>query len=191
MLAVLILIGFTAVIAQIVLMRELMVVFCGNEMSLGLVLASWLLWTAIGCVALGRLATRTRNPRGLMALFELLVALAFPLTIFLARATKGLLQSVPGEILGPGPMILTSLVILSAFCFLSGGLFAVGSRLYSQEAGASTLAGTSNVYLLEALGSGLGGVLASLLLIRSFTSFQIAAQTRAERFQKVDVACPR
>src|SRR5208282_1671723 len=46
--AVLVLIGFTAVIAQIVLMRELMVVFCGNEMSLGLMLASWLVWTAIG-----------------------------------------------------------------------------------------------------------------------------------------------
>jgi spermidine synthase len=173
-LAVLMLIGFTAVIAQIVLMRELMVVFCGNEMSLGLMLASWLLWTAIGSSALGRLATRTLQPRRLMALLELLVALSFPLAIFMARASKGAFQSVPGEILGPGPMILTSLVVLSAFCLLSGGLFAVGSRLFAREAGSSTLAGTSNVYLLEALGSGLGGILASLLLIRYLTSFQIA-----------------
>lgn len=168
------LIGFTAVIAQIVLMRELMVVFCGNEMSLGLMLASWLVWTAIGSSGLGRLASRTTQPRRLMALLEVLVALAFPLAIFLARASKGVFQSVPGEILGPGPMILTSLVVLSAFCLLSGGLFAVGSRLFAQEASTSTLAGTSNVYLLEALGSGLGGILASLLLIRYFTSFQIA-----------------
>jgi spermidine synthase len=174
-LAILMLIGFTAVIAQIVLMRELMVVFCGNEMSLGLMLASWLLWTAIGSSALGRLASRTSQPRRLMALLELLVALTFPLAIFLARASKGAFQSVPGEILGPGPMILTSLVVLSAFCLLSGGLFAVGSRLFAQETGTSTTAGTSNVYLLEALGSGLGGVLASLLLIRYLTSFQIAA----------------
>src|SRR5271157_6341574 len=174
-LAVLMLIGLTAVIAQIVLMRELMVVFCGNEMSLGLMLASWLMWTAIGSSALGRLAARTPQPRRLMALLEVLVALAFPLAIFLARASKGAFQSVPGEILGPGPMILTSLVVLSAFCLLSGGLFAVGSRLFAQEAGTSTLTGTSNVYLLEALGSGLGGILASLLLIRYFTSFQIAA----------------
>ena len=175
MVAVLILIGFTAVIAQIVLMRELMVVFCGNEMSLGLMLASWLLWTAIGSSALGRLATRTHQPRRLMALLEVFVALSFPLAIFLARASKGAFQSVPGEILGPGPMILTSLVVLSVFCLLSGGLFAVGSRLYSEEAGTSSPSGTSNVYLLEALGSGLGGVLASVLLIRYFTSFQIAA----------------
>jgi spermidine synthase len=174
-LAVLILIGFTAVIAQIVLMRELMVVFCGNEMSLGLVLASWLLWTAIGSIGLGRLATRTPNPHGLMAWFEILIALTFPATIFLARASKRVLQSVPGEILGPGSMLLTFLVILSAFCLLSGGLFAVGSRLYSREAGTSTLAGTSNVYLLEALGSGLGGAFASLLLIGYFSSFQIAS----------------
>jgi spermidine synthase len=174
-LAVLILIGFTAVIAQVVLMRELMVVFCGNEMSLGLMLASWLLWTAIGSSGLGRLARRTTQPRRLMACLEVLVALAFPLAIFLTRASKGVFQSVPGEILGPGPMILTSLAVLSAFCLLSGGLFAVGSRLLAQEADTSTLAGTSNVYLLEALGSGLGGVLASLLLIRYFASFQIAA----------------
>ena len=37
------LIGFTSVIAQIVLMRELIVVFYGNEISLGIMLAGWLL----------------------------------------------------------------------------------------------------------------------------------------------------
>jgi len=143
MLAVLILIGFTAVIAQIVLLRELMIVFCGNEMSLGLMLASWLLWTAIGSSGLGPLARRTAQPRRLMALLQVFVALTLPLAIFLARASKGFFQSVPGEILGPGLMILTSLVVLSAFCLVSGGLFAVGSRLSAQETGTSTLAGTS------------------------------------------------
>ena len=173
--AVLILIGFTAVIAQIVLMRELMVVFCGNEMSLGLMLASWLVWTAIGSGGLGRWAARTRRPRRLMAGLEVSVGLAFPLAIYSARASRGMFPSVPGEILGPGPMALTSLVVLSAFCVLSGGLFAVGSRLFAEETGTSTTTGSSNVYLLETLGSGVGGVLASLLLIRYLTSFQIAA----------------
>ena len=48
------LIGFTSVIAQIVLMRELIVVFYGNEISLGIMLAGWLLWTAIGSSVSGR-----------------------------------------------------------------------------------------------------------------------------------------
>ena len=43
---VLALIGFTATVAQIVLLRELMVVFYGNEISMGVMLACWLLWTA-------------------------------------------------------------------------------------------------------------------------------------------------
>ena len=162
-------------IAQIVLMRELMVVFYGNEMSLGLMLASWLLWTAIGSSALGRWAVRTQRPRRLMAFLEVLVAVAFPFAIFLVRASKAAFQSVPGEILGPGPMILTSLVVLSLFCLVSGGLFAAGSGLYAQEAGTTTIAGTSHVYLLEALGSTFGGILASLLLIQHFAGFEIAA----------------
>ena len=45
------LIGFNAVVGQIVLMRELIVVFSGNEISLGIMLASWLFWTAIGSYA--------------------------------------------------------------------------------------------------------------------------------------------
>jgi spermidine synthase len=172
---VLVLIGFTAVVAQIVLMRELIVVFCGNEISLGLMLANWLLWTAIGSGLLGRLAWRVSRPRLLMAGLQVLIAVTFPMTILAVRLSKAAFQSVPGEILGPAPMFVTSLVTLSFFCVVSGWLFAAGSRLYADEVGASTAAATGAVYLLEALGSGLGGILASLMLIRYLTAFDIAS----------------
>ncbi|HVM74597.1 MAG TPA: fused MFS/spermidine synthase [Candidatus Saccharimonadales bacterium] len=173
-LAVLVLIGFTAVIAQIVLMRELMVVFHGNEMSLGWMLASWLLWTAIGSAAIGRLASRIGEAHRVVAILQILAAIALPLSIFLVRSSRNVLQSVPGEVLGPGPMLFTSLLVLSIFCLVSGGLFSAGSLLYAREAGASTAEGTSRMYLVEAVGSGLGGALASLLLIRSCQPFTIA-----------------
>src|ERR1019366_7382324 len=158
---VLVLIGFTAAIAQIVLMRELMVVFYGNEISLGLMLGSWLFWTAAG-----RLAVRTREPRRLMAGLEALVAVALPATILAVRASKAVLEAVPGESLGPGPMLLGSLATLSVFSVLSGALFAAGSRFYAEQAAASTGEATGSVYLLEALGSAAGGVLAGLVLVR-------------------------
>jgi len=96
------LVGFTAVIAQIVLMRELMVVFCGNEMSLGP--------HACELAPLDGDRQQRAGPRGLAdtaaspahGSLEVLVALAFPLAIFMARASKGAFQSVPGEILGRG-----------------------------------------------------------------------------------------
>jgi spermidine synthase len=168
------LIGFTSVIAQIVLMRELIVVFYGNEISLGIMLASWLLWTAIGSTALGRVSGRWRESGKLMACLETCLAVVLPPTILAVRASRLVFQSVPGETLGPGPMFLTSCATLSAFCLLSGGLFAAGSKLCGDQTRTSTASAASSVYLLEAAGSGLGGVLASLVLIRHCTSFEIA-----------------
>lgn len=170
----LILIGFTATIAQIVLLRELVVVFYGNEICFGLVLAGWLLWTALGSGVLGRLGARVPDPRLLMAGLQCVIALVLPLTILCVRASKTAFRPVPGEILGPWPMFLTSIAVLSVFCTASGLLFAVGAHACAREAGAATAAGSSSVYLLEAIGSGGGGLLASFLLIRYLDAFQIA-----------------
>jgi spermidine synthase len=155
-------------------MRELMVVFYGNEISLGLMLGSWLFWTAAGSAMAGRLVARTREPRRLMAGLEALVALALPATILAVRASRGVLEGVPGESLGPGTMLLGSLATLSLFSVLSGGLFAAGSRLYANQAATSTGEATGSVYLLEALGSAAGGVLAGLVLVRYVAPLEIA-----------------
>jgi spermidine synthase len=155
-------------------MRELMVVFYGNEISLGLMLGSWLFWTAAGSGIAGRLAARTREPRRLMAGLEALVAVALPASILAVRASKAVLETVPGESLGPGPMLLGSLATLSVFCVLSGALFATGSRLYADQAVTSTGEATGSVYLLEAVGSAAGGVLAGLVLVRTVAPLEIA-----------------
>ncbi|MFZ0960105.1 MAG: spermidine synthase, partial [Terriglobia bacterium] len=172
---VLLLVGFTAVIVQVVMMRELLVVFYGNELALGVVLANWLMWTAVGASLLGRWATRTRNPRKLVAGLQALLAFALPLTLLAVRASKGFCQSTPGEILGPVPMFLTSFATLSVFCMISGGLYAAGSRLFADISAASTATATGAVYLLEAAGSGVGGLLAGLALVRLANPFAITA----------------
>ncbi len=166
-------IGFTAVVAQIVLMRELVVVFCGNEISLGLILATWLLWTAIG----GSLFARLRlpaSPRVAAAVLQLAAGLSFPLTIALVRSARLAFRLTPGELLGPAAMFLICVAVLAAFCALSGWLFAQASRLYADEYKASNATASGTVYLLEALGSCAGGLLASLVLLRYCTAVQIA-----------------
>jgi len=40
--------GFTSTVAQVLLVRELVAVFYGNELVLGLILAAWLAWGALG-----------------------------------------------------------------------------------------------------------------------------------------------
>lgn len=171
---VLIVIGFTATVAQIILLRELLVIYYGNEISLGVILANWLIWVAFGSGVLGRFLASRNRPGRTLAILQLAAAISLPLTIISSRMVLSISGAVAGEILSPGTMFISSLLILSVFCSISGAMFAVGSRLYSRAAKTTAAAGTSSVYLLEALGAGIGGLLASLVMIRSFSGLEIA-----------------
>jgi spermidine synthase len=177
--AALALCGFSAVVGQIVLMRELIQVFNGNEIALGILLATWLLWTALGSAftsALARApASQPSRSRLAVAALECLLAASFPATIWALRCAKSFFQTVPGELVGPVPMLLTSLVCLSVFCAASGALFVAAARMIAAELDLSARTGASAAYLLEAAGSALGGVLASVVLVRFLDAFQIAA----------------
>jgi spermidine synthase len=173
--AALALVGFSAVIGQIVLMRELIVVFNGNEMSLGIMLATWLLWTAAGsglssCIALGE-----KNTRRAVAALDCLLAASLPPSIWALRAAKSFFQAVPGELVGPAPMMLSSLACLSLFCLISGALFVAAARMCKQECNFSSRRAASSAYMFEAVGSAIGGIVASLLFLRFLSPFQIAA----------------
>ncbi len=172
--AALALTGFSAVAGQIVLMRELMVVFNGNEISLGMMLATWLFWTAAGSSLSSSLGLGAKNPRRATAVLECLLAASLPATIWALRAAKSIFQTVPGELVGPLPMLLTTLVCLSVFCAASGALFVVAARMYESEREVTARVAAGSAYLLEAAGSAISGIVASLVLLRFFESFQIA-----------------
>lgn len=172
--AALALVGFSAVTGQIVLMRELIVVFNGNEISLGVMLAAWLFWTAAGSSLAGLPRLRTHNPRHATAALECLLAASLPPTIWALRASKAPFQTVPGELVGLLPMLLSTLVCLSVFCLVCGALFVLAARLYEIEGIVTPRAAAGSAYLVEAAGSALGGIVASIVLLRFLGSFQIA-----------------
>ncbi len=168
------LIGFAAIVAQVLLLRELMVVFNGNEILLGIMLASWLLWTALGSSVLGRFPRHAVQARYTTAALQVTAAVTLPITILLLRSTRIFFNAVPGELLGPLPMMISSFATLSLFCALSGWLFASASRMYTAPSGSTPELATSSVYVLEAVGSGIGGVLASILFVLHTASLQVA-----------------
>ena len=71
--------GFATSIGQIVILRELLVLFYGNELSTGLIFASWLLWTALGSSIAGSYGTRI--PQNPIVLPSVLVSLALLLPV--------------------------------------------------------------------------------------------------------------
>jgi spermidine synthase len=167
----LLLLGFTMMSSQIVLMRELLIVFYGNEISIGIILANWLFWGALGSWGLGRFADRIKERISFLSLGQILLALLVPLSVGEVRLIKLFLRAAPGEIIGLSPMFYSTLLILAPICLVLGFLFALACRIYpSGSRGAGKI---GSVYILEAIGATAGGLLTSFLLIRILGSFGI------------------
>ncbi len=171
--AALILVGFSAVVAQIILMRELLIASYGNELSLGIMLAVWLVWTAVGSHALGQLLRRASS-RHLLSLLLIAAAISLYLAIIVVRVSRTFWSVVPGEALGPLPILFTALFTLAVFCPISGWLFTLGSRFYAETSQQNLPRAGSSMYLFDAMGSAIGGLLASIIFVRFLNSIQVA-----------------
>ena len=53
--------GFSGLVAQILLLREFLIIFSGNEFSIGVILANWLILEAFGAYYLGRKVEKVKN----------------------------------------------------------------------------------------------------------------------------------
>jgi spermidine synthase len=171
-----ILMGLGALLAQIVLLRELMVIFTGNELSTGVMLSAWLLWTALGSAILGICSDRITRKRPLFASVQLVLAFLLPASFLLARYLRPALGIPVGEIASLPHMVAGIFVLLIPFCLLSGFLFALGCSLLGELRGEGARS-VGTVYAYEALGAGIGGAVFSYLLIHLLNSWQVVLLT--------------
>jgi spermidine synthase len=165
--------GLSGITAQIVLLRELLVSFLGNELTLGVVIANWLILVAVGSFIIGKSVERVERKLEVFVVFQMALSVAFPLTIFLCRIFKNILLVTPGEALGFAPIFYSSLLILFPVTLPYGALFTYGCKLYAQYDGEDA-SSVGQVYLFETVGSMIGGLLLTFFLIQYFNSFTIA-----------------
>jgi spermidine synthase len=169
----LIIMGVSSIVAQILLMREFLVSFLGNELTLGVILANWMILEATGAFVLGKSAERTEKRLEIYVLLQIIFSLALPLAVYLARIFKNFLLTTPGEGLGFAPVFYASLLILFPVAVSHGALFTYGSRLYSQYL-QEEAPSIGRVYALETAGSVIGGISITFFLIHFLNSFEIA-----------------
>lgn len=160
--------GFTAIISQFVLIRELLVVFYGNELAVGVMLASWLFWVGAGSWLFGRFSQRIAKPVSFYAHCSLLACLLLVGEVFLLRLSHPLLGFRIGEIVGFPTIFLNTFSVLAPLSLLLGAQFALGVRIF-----ASTATDIGHAYVLESLGSIIGGLVFSFFLVRWLEPFQI------------------
>ncbi len=169
------LIGFSGIVAQVLLLREFLVIFSGNELSVGLILANWLILESAGAYLLGKAAGRIGARPETFALLNVAFAAAFPLAVFLVRDLKVLLGVIPGVEPGIAAIFLSSLVILLPVSSVHAALFALSCRLYSDRFPDSSAAGgIGRVYVYETVGTLAGGLVFTFLLAPAFNSFRTA-----------------
>ena len=157
------LLGFTALSFQITLMREFVVHFFGNEITIGLFLGTWLFWGGLGSILAYKIKFSLNR---FLNLYHLVIGL-FVLCLFGLRFSRFILGSLPGEQIGIIPLLATAFIV-SVFSGFPLGLLFVFNILYAKGQ-------LAQVYILESLGSAAAGLLLNFLLIPYFSNWQMAS----------------
>jgi spermidine synthase len=163
--------GMSAMLAQVVMTRELMVTFYGNELAISIIFAAWLMMISAGSLVIRPFLSRLseNSLRALVTILLVLLAAALPLLIFLARALRILFNTPVGEYLPLGQMTAGTFLVLAPLCVIIGVIFPVACRL--PDPGKRNVAG---IYAAESAGSMVAGMVFSFMLVFLFTPFGIA-----------------
>jgi spermidine synthase len=153
--------GGGTMIAQVLILRELLVLAQGQELKLALGLWCWLLWVGLGSLAGGRLHHPGVGPGQLGGLLALLGVL-LPATILASRALPSLAHLPLGQSLPFTTAFLLFLLLLAPFGLVSGYFFPSAVQVLAQAAPQKA---AGRVYYLETLGAALGVALLQLFLI--------------------------
>lgn len=166
--------GFSGLVAEILLLRELLVVFSGNEFCIGIILSNWLILEALGCFFVGRAAEKSKNKIETFTAITVLFSLSLILAIFLTRILKGMLGISIGESIGFLPMFYSSFLILLPVSIFHGALFPFSCQIYAlfSKQDASSI---GTVYVYETAGTIIGGIVCTYLLIPLLNSFQASS----------------
>lgn len=169
--------GFTAIVAQIVLVRELLTSFSGNELAIGIFFANWLLLEALGSFGTGRWADRVQSATPYYVCLQLFLVIAFPAVLFLTRVMKPMLGIIPGQGVNVLTVFWAALLLLIPLGLTDGAQFSFGCRLLAGENKKATTTGTGligRVYIFEAIGSLLGGIVGTYVCLQRLDPFHTA-----------------
>jgi spermidine synthase len=166
--------GFSGLVAEILLLREFLIVFSGNEFSIGMILANWLILEAFGSFYLGRLVEKSKNALETYTLITLLFCISLLISIYLIRILKGIIGVSIGESIGFLPMFFASFFLLLPVSVLHGALFTFSCHIYAMFSD-KDVSSAGRVYAYETVGTVMGGIACTYLIIPYLDTFQASS----------------
>ncbi|MCM8793223.1 MAG: spermine synthase [Candidatus Omnitrophica bacterium] len=165
--------GLSGIVAQVLLLRELLIIFYGNELSVGIILANWLIIEAMGAFLLGKKVEDLRWKWEGFLILQIIFSISFPSSIYFTRIVREIFGIATGEGLGLVSIFFFSFLVLFPVSITHGALFTFGCKIFSPYA-SSEAQGIGRVYIYETIGTILGGIFFTYLLLPYLNSFQIA-----------------
>jgi len=160
--------GISSIITQLTLMRELLSVFSGNEMVLGIILSNWLLLTGLGSY-LGKTARRLKSPLSLLVGAQILVSILPIADVFLVRTLRNTVF-IRGAMVGVTGTVLSCFVLLLPYCIIAGYLLTLACCVLASKESPLSI---GQVYFMDNIGDIMGGLLFTFVLIYLFDHFGI------------------
>ena len=152
--------GVFTIAAQTLLFREFVTAFEGNDISVGVFFGSWFLWVGLGAMLVRRWG---RLAQALLRHVELLFLIYIPalaIQLLLIVQVRGLAGLASYDLMSVQAIVFWSLVVNAPVSLVTGLLFPLACRWIEQTQGFPV----SRVYILEAVGSFLGGIAVTVLL---------------------------
>jgi spermidine synthase len=164
--------GYVSIVAQLVLMREFANVLSGNELVVGIILACWLLLTGIGSLCGNRyIKSRWRNR--IISIGTLAIGAYIPVSLLALRLIKAIYLS--GSIVSLSTTIFIVSGLLLPYCLISGlVLTLLTGRDKTADMAQQPRQSPTNVFLLDTLGSILGGLIFTFYMVEATTPFEVA-----------------
>lgn len=153
---------------QLAVMREMLCVFAGNELVLGVVLGNWLLLMGLGST-LGGWAHRLREPENMLAALLILTAVLPPAQIVALRGLRSAFFP-PGAALSVGQTFVSSLLVLLPCCLAAGFALTLACVILSSRGDRHS---PGRVYFADSLGGIAGGVLFTFVLVHWLDHFAL------------------
>ncbi len=169
----LLVLGFSGIVAQTVLIRESLIIYGGNELSIGMIIGSWVIWEALGAYAGGRLALKGAGIQHCLIAANILFILFFPATVIAIRTLKIMIGLPPEMSLSITSIFASSLVIFLPCAFMHGFSFTASCLIY-ENVNASGGTKAARGYFFEMAGTVIGGLVVSYILITRVHSIRIA-----------------
>jgi len=141
-------------------MRELMSVFSGNELVLGIALGNWLLLTGLGSY-LGKTSAKLRDPVRTLVAAQIIIGILPVAQVFLLRTMRNEFF-LRGADVGVTEAVAACFVLMAPYCLIAGYMLTLASLILATRKEAGSI---GQVYFLDNVGDVVGGLLFCIILI--------------------------